>query len=1191
ELYVWLSGARGVIEVLPTRLSSRGTKVLDNFDLGICPYRGLQAFTAEDAAYFYGRESLTQQLVYELRQSAFLAVVGASGSGKSSVVQAGLVAQLQQGKLLPGSEQWEIGIMQPGENPLSALAGCLATLSQTAGLTVEQVEGILHLGVDNFVYFLRSRPEPVLVLVVDQFEELFTLSSRQQRQQFLELVLGALQYACDRLKVVITLRADFLSHALELPGLTEAIQKSSIFVPPQLSAEAYREVIVNPAEQVGLEVEPELIDILLRELDNASGDLPLLEFVLEQLWEHRQNAKLTLQAYLNAIGGLQGALERKAQAVYDSLEPPAQRCAQWIFLSLVQFGEGTQETRRRILKSDLAVPRYPAALREKTLSTLVAAKLIVIQGARENQRAKGENFTPELAIEQPTVEIAHEILIRYWSSLRWWLEENRTRLLKQRQLEQAAQLWLKGFQKPEYLLQGVRLGEAEEIYIEYADELPEEVQRFIEACLAERQRQQQQATRRLRRNQLAVAVISVMAIASTTLAWIAQQQKLAAQLQEIDALNASAEALLASHQQLEALTTSLKAATLFQRLPQKPQFLDTQLKTASTLQQTLSLTQERNRLQVHRQKVNSVAFSPDGQIFASASDDNTVILWGSHGEKLATLTGNARFLSVAFSPDSQTLLTGDASGKVQLWHSDGTLRQTINAHSDWVTCAIFHPNSQQLVSASRDGTLKFWSLEGDLLKTLPASSGWVNDIAWSPDGQVIASAGEDGKIQLWDNQGQLIKSWQADDDRVTSIQFSPDGEVLAAGGSHLKLWNRNGELQETWETDSELINSLSWDKTGEYLAVARGNRLQVWDREGSLKQILNGHGAEVLGVSWHPDAAVIVSGSTDKTVRLWTLNPIAAGEAVDKIAFSSDGQLFASAGWEGEINIYTTKDQQLILQIPATELSPISSLAFSRDRQYIAASGENLIQIWQVSNGQPVFTLQGHQDRVTTIQFSPNGQQLASGSEDATVKLWSVAEGRLLNTLTGHTDGVTSLSWKATGDLLASGSYDQTVRIWRSEGSGVQTWEAHGLGVSAIAFSPHANLLATASWDNTIKLWTLQGELQHTLTGHNSGITSLDWHPTGKILASSSADGTIKLWNSGILLKTLLGDAASVHQVLFSPQGNVLLSAGEGTGANLQELNLVNLVLQSCSQLQGYLNANLSTLEENQSCGKANSKH
>uniref|UniRef100_A0ACD5H0G5 Uncharacterized protein n=1 Tax=Desertifilum tharense IPPAS B-1220 TaxID=1781255 RepID=A0ACD5H0G5_9CYAN len=179
------------------------------------------------------------------------------------------------------------------------------------GLTAEQVEGILHLGVDNFVYFLRSRPEPVLVLVVDQFEELFTLSSRQQRQQFLELVLGALQYARDRLKVVITLRADFLSHALELPGLSEAIQKSSIFVPPQLSAEAYREAIVNPAEQVGLEVEPELIDILLRELDNASGDLPLLEFVLEQLWEHRQNAQLTLNAYLNAIGGLQGALERK----------------------------------------------------------------------------------------------------------------------------------------------------------------------------------------------------------------------------------------------------------------------------------------------------------------------------------------------------------------------------------------------------------------------------------------------------------------------------------------------------------------------------------------------------------------------------------------------------------------------------------------------------------------------------------------------------------------------------------------------------------------------------------------------------------------------------------------------------------------------------------------------------------------
>lgn len=1186
ELDIWLSGAKGVIEVLPTRLSSRGVKHLDNFDLGICPYRGLQAFTVDDAPYFYGRESLTQQLINHLNQDAFLAVVGASGSGKSSLVQAGLVGQLKQGKQLPGSEQWDIQVMRPGEQPLTALAGCL----NQPHLNAEQIEGILHLGVDSFVYFLRSRPEPVFVLVIDQFEELFTLASSGQRGLFLELVWGALRYASDRLKVVITLRADFITHALAVPSLATAIQKSSILIPPQLTQEAYREVIVNPAEQVGLAVEPELIDILLGELDNAAGDLPLLEFVLEQLWEHRQNAQLTLNAYLNPIGGLKGALERKAQSVYDSLDPQAQRCAQWIFLSLVQFGEGSEETKRRILKSDLSIPKYAPELIENTLSTLVAAKLIVIQGAREEKRAKGGGETShwQPSPEQPTIEIAHEILIRYWSTLRWWLDENRTRLLKQRQLEQAAQLWLKGNQKPEYLLQGVRLAEAEEIYIELADELPEEIQRFIEACLAEKQRQRRETTNRLRRTQIAVAVISVMAIASTTLAGFAQQQKLAAQLREIDALNASAEALLTSHQQLEALTTSLKAASLLQRLPQKPQFLDTQLKTASTLQQTIALTQERNRLQVHRQKVNSVAFSPDGQRFASASDDNTVILWESNGQQRTTLKGKERFLSVAFSPDSQTLVTGDASGTVQLWHSDGTPIKTINAHSDWVTRVSFHPNSQQLVSVSRDGRLKLWSLDGRLLKTLQVSPGWVNDVTFSPKGQFLASAGEDGKIQLWNNQGQPIKTWQADNDRVSAIRFSPDGEILASvgGDNRLKLWD-NGQLVDAWEADSEQINSVSWDKTGDYLVTASANSLKIWDREGTLIEILSGHGAEVLSASWHPEAAVIVSASTDKTVRLWKLNTIKAAEAVDKIAFSPNSQFFASAGWDGTINIYATQDQRLIQQIPIADLSTITSLSFSPDSQYIAASGDNFIQLWQVSNGEQVRRLNGHQGRVTSIQFSPNGQLLASGSEDKTVKLWSVKDGYLLNTLTGHTDGVTSLSWNSTGEWLASGSHDKTVRIWRSQGSEVKTLLAHDVGVSAIAFSPHANLLATASWDNTIKVWTLNGELKQTLTGHNNGVTSLNWHPTGEILASSSADGTIKLWHSGTLLKTLIGDAASVHQVLFSPEGNALLSAGEVTGANLQDLNLAKLIPQSCTQLQEYFNSNQSILEENTECDRS----
>jgi len=224
-----------------------------------------------------------------------------------------------------------------------------------------------------------------------------------------------------------------------------------VLVPPHLTEEDYRQVIVKPAEKVGLKVEPELVEVLLQELNHSAGDLPLLEFVLEQLWEHHCPGELTLQVYQQQIGGFKGALERSCQAVYDSLDPEAQACARWTFLALTHLGEGTEDTRRRTLKSELVVAKYPTDLVERTLQVLTAAKLVVMN-LEEDEGAVGqskglaassqpEGLPPEAIAQKVTVEVAHEVLIRHWSTLRWWLEENRTRLRLQRQIEQAAKLW------------------------------------------------------------------------------------------------------------------------------------------------------------------------------------------------------------------------------------------------------------------------------------------------------------------------------------------------------------------------------------------------------------------------------------------------------------------------------------------------------------------------------------------------------------------------------------------------------------------------------------------------------------------------------------------------------------------------------------------------------------------------------
>ena len=329
-LHTWLSGSQGVIEVLPGEVGThRQAQQNPEFDLGLCPYLGLKAFSEDDSGLFFGRENLTQELINHLIQQSFLAVVGASGSGKSSVVRAGLMAQLRQGRQIPGSDQWRLWYLRPGTRPLNSLAQHLVDSGTEKEQHYQQlqIEGILYQGVEGFVHWLRSRSEPMVVLVIDQFEELFTLSPAEDRDRFLDLLLGAIDHAGDRVKLVITLRTDFIAPCLEYPALAQALQQSSVLAPPMMNPADYRQVIVKPAEKVGLRVQPELVEVLLQALSHGLGDLPLLEFVLEQIWRHRQPGELTLQVYQQQVGGLKGALERKAQSVYDSLDADAQACA------------------------------------------------------------------------------------------------------------------------------------------------------------------------------------------------------------------------------------------------------------------------------------------------------------------------------------------------------------------------------------------------------------------------------------------------------------------------------------------------------------------------------------------------------------------------------------------------------------------------------------------------------------------------------------------------------------------------------------------------------------------------------------------------------------------------------------------------------------------------------------------------
>ena len=1230
-LFTWLSSPRA-IEVLLGQTQPRSKLEPTAVDLGLCPYRGLRAFQVTDAPYFFGREGLVQQLLTALHQQSLLAVVGASGSGKSSVVQAGVMARLQQGQQIPGSDRWWLGCFRPGEKPLTALVQALTDpgTEREQFYQQQQLEGLLHQGAEGFVHWLRSRPEPMVVLVIDQFEELFSLVTAGDRQQLLALLLGGLDHASDRFKLILTLRSDFMATVLEEPTLATLLPSAIVLVPPVLAADDYRQIILKPAEKVGLQVEPALVEGLLQDLGQGIGNLPLLEFVLEQIWQQRQAGTLQLATYQQTVGGLQGALERKAQAIYETLDAEAQACARWLFLSLTQLGDGTEDTRRRLSLESLTAPRYSATLIDLTLQAFVAAKLIVISTAADTAPLIAQPKGPEISdpaniltnipaselqnanADAPvTIEVAHEILIRSWPTLRWWLEENRARLRSQRQIEQAAQQWHDNQQQPEYLLQGVRLEAATELYVHYTDELSRPVQHFIEACLAAQEQAQQRQRRQLQRAWVIAGVISGLAFVALALGGLAYRQRQRAIASEIAALNALSESQLQSQHPLESLLTSVQAgqqlATLNGFGIDSQAQADSRAHTLTTLYRAITQISERNRLLGHTQGVNRAVYSPDGQLIASASDDGTIRLWSHNGELLRVLEGSGdRFTDVAFHPQAAQLAAASTDGTMWLWQLDAATPPTVLvAHTDWISRLAFSPDGTSLATASRDGTVRLWRV-ADLAtnssenpqpwQTLAGHQGWVNAVQFSPDGQQVASGGEDRTVRLWDiATGQSLQT-QSHRDRVNDLAFSLDGEFLAtvSDDQTLGLWSFADDTWATRDGASSRLTSVQISPDSQLIVTgSAGGTVQLW-RAGSSDRLiaLQGHGATVASVAFAPTSppepspqnvqrVSLLSAGSDRTIRLWTAPvppsmPTATDPSSYPIALQPDGSIYAIGNWTGEVILQSPEQRQIL----TGHEGPVLAVTFSPTGDRLATGGDDAaIHLWDTNTGQLINVLEGQGDRVTSLSFSPDEEQLIAGSADHNAYIWNVATGQSQQVLADHQDDITSVAWSPQGKVVATGSNDNTIKLWQPDGQLLHTLEGHDLAIADLAFSPYGEYLASASWDQTVRIWQVaNGALLHTLSNHQDSLARLAFTADGQTLIAEDRRGVTYVWNptTGALITTFDPAAATLTPQIPTEDGVTL----HPPLALKQILNTPNalesLLADGCSHLREYLNTNVT---------------
>jgi WD40 repeat protein len=1169
------------------------------------PYLGLATFQEANADLFFGRDALVANLVEYAGRAPFLAVLGASGSGKSSVVRAGLIPMLKGGNL-PGSEHWRYLVFKPGARPLDALAAELAKLqggdlgaALTLSRQLAESDRALLLAADMLLD--RSAGQR-LVLVVDQFEELWTLLPAeavqraallaQQQVPFIQLLLAAVAAPDTPLLVVLTMRADFLHRAAEHPELARAIAEHDVIVSPMTPAEL-RDAIVRPAELSGGSFESGLIDELIAQTRGREGALPLLEYTLLELWKQRRtDGTMTWDAY-QIVGGVEGALAARADAILaERYTPKQQDELRQVLLRLVQPGEGATDTRRRVRLNDVV----PAG------ETLDALQTLLKPITDERLLTTGRDS----ATGDETIEVTHEALIRAWPRLVGWIAEARDDLQLQLQLEEAANEWQANSENPGLLWSGLRLSKAED-WIERArprlnardsafldSSRAEEQRRANEAAAAERDRQrlqeEQRNARRLRRFLLAVGVLLAVAIGAGVVAFRSRQDAIQSR---DDAQQASARAGMQRQEAEKARDLSRQLAwagqSLFnvQRVPERAMLFalaaqptnPLDLPEPSAARALFSAFDDgRIRLTLHSHSgpIWAVAWSPDGKMALTGNDDGTARIWNAqNGQEIRTLSGhNGSVWAVAWSNDGKMVLTGSDDNTAKLWDAgSGQELHTFSGHTGSVNVVAWSPDGKKILTVSSDGTAKVWDASNrQELRTFSDHGNAILAVAWSPDGKMLLTGQDDNVAKIWDvASGQEITTLTGHTGYVSTVAWSPDGKLLltASTEDHVRVWDTSSWRQlRTFADYTRGVNSAAWSPDSKFILTgSRDQTARVWEAStGREVYILAGHTGSVSAVAWSPDGTKLLTGSFDRTARVWDAGGDQAlriltdhTDLVSAVAWSPDGKLVLTGSQDNTAKIWDAGSWQ-VLRTLSGHSDGVSAVAWSPDGKLIlTGSQDNTAKIWDAGSGRELRTLSGHSDHVLAVAWSPDVKLILTGSQDNTAKIWDAGSGRELRTLSGHVGPVFAVAWSPDSKFLLTGSADETARVWDANtGQELHVLNNHTSFVNAVAWSPDGKFMLTGSDDQTAKIWDARsGQELRTLTGHLSIVNAVAWSPDGNLIITGSQDDTAKVWdaNSGLELRTLAGHTGSILVVAWSPDSKMLLTGSDDNTARVWHVN------------------------------------
>ena len=1153
------------------------------------PFKGLRSFEEADATDFVGREELVRQLIARLAgpdsSASLVAVVGPSGSGKSSVVNAGLVPALRAGAVT-GSDRWFVARMTPGHHPFEQLERALLSVAVNAPASLAEL--LLH--ADG----LRPAMERILpeggelLLVIDQAEELFTLTAANDRRRFLDLLGQTLDDTAAGVRIVMTLRADFYDRPLRHERFGRHLAAGTQAVPPMTPGELER-AILEPAERAGLRPESGLAARIVAEASEQPGALPLLQYALSELWERREGARLSLSAY-DASGGIAGAVSRRAEHLVTQLDDDGREQARQIFLRLVEPGEGTPDTARKVRLGELEAMTADSVTMEEVTERFARFRLLLVDRDPDTR--------------EPTVELAHEALLRAWPRLQQWVDDARDDLRQQRRLATAATQWIEAGRDPSFLLTGSRLEQMEAWASSTGILLGGEPREYLTASLAERRLREAEDERR-RARELALERQSLVRLRALVVVL-----GLGAILAGALSLYALREGDRAEREARNARARELASAAVANLEIDAERSIQLALEAIRVTRSVDGSVVREAEEALHRAVVASRvvltvrdegseldwAKTPDGRsIFVTQGPEETgqvTIRDATSGAAVHSWRGHeADVNDVAFSSDGSMLATTGDDGLLKVW-------QTADRH---LITEVRGEGQAWGPSFSADGSLvaAAWPEEG-IVRVVEPSSGTIRGLraqvrvseatAFSPDGRHLAVAPFDDAIHVFDARS-LAPVGTLDADGIGSsfygydFAYSPDGRWLAAGGQDaiVRVWDvASGELRHSLSGHSGELRAIAWADDSEHLVSGSSDGVAlVWQiGDEGYRQVLSFASQDlpggIAGAAVEPGGdRVLLGGNIVDAVKIWDAGLQGDGEranlpnpeSLPGIAFTSDRTL-ALGGAEGdliEFDAMTGAERQTV-ELGGEE--PIFTVEASPDGRAIAAIGyDGGAWVWDAEAGHVTSLRPGP---LSAVAWAPDGQRFAASVADsATVEVLDHSGG-VLRTSRGEAGyqaialDMNSAGVVAVGEMpVGRPDLDRHRVTLRDGADGALTRTLPAPGFSyALAFDPSGERLALAFLDGRVEIWDLATDARQVLAGHVGNVNDVTWDHDGSRVATTGGDGTIRIWDAatGEPILVLPGHGGAVWTVRFSPDGSSLASAGQDGVVRIWALELDDLI-------------------------------